>query len=1046
MPRGSKRKFEEVTTFYTVDERELDQATSLATVETLSASGRHVIRHEHPVYTPPSPPRLTTWTRPQPVPADFLYDTEPTEPEENVETAIPGSKQNKNERFLSTEHDSFLNEWTRLRDFFLNEFLWLEGPRNANMACAHCKRGDDNDGVYRCKDCVGEQLLCKRCCVKSHKHNPFHHIEFWNGHFFELTSLKNIGFILQLGHSSGSCKNPVAGPCDFVVIHTNGLHEVAVQFCMCENVQVAGNRLQQLLRLELYPATISMPSTCATFRALDHYHLLTLQSKIPGYDYYLSLEYLSNNAGLGPRHNRLKSFMRMVREWRHLKMLKRASRGHEAGGVAGTRTGELCMLCPACPQPGVNLPENWDDIPEDKKYIYNLFIAMDANFRLKCRAVSSNERDPALGSGWGYFVEDTAYCNMMLAYADQEEISTCTGFAAIEKANTKFSKGYAVTGIGMAVCARHGFILPNAAGDLQKGERYVNMDYIILSTLKFIIRHGQSISAFKSRNIWRGCKSKIPDGMKFVIPKYHFRAHKEKDHNKYSLNYVPGSGRVCGEQPECNWPKHEETAASTREMGPGSRHDTLEDHFAYANWCVYMSIGSLLHHQLKDAIKECAIQEDIYQGFEERLSPENVKAWTDEVVEFERDNSLPDPYYREPTGLTEADARLQLAEEDEKATHSGSLSLHQVTPAAMIVELLEIEEAQRRFKQKYPRAATHHTQNTAAQNTEVAEKRSMLRRRLTNIREVQAIYMPCILQLLARYLQDHGTQAQLQAQSSPMCPPEDEPLFLPYQLNLRELEGCIGDLASVEERVRNAQLYDALDKLRVHLHIKSRLVYFKNRQVRHQGPNTHARRKIDVNESKIVQYANKYRAARIAKLKLTGPGEWERQWKVLDRKDIRTMTIEDALMYLDEKGKMQVIPEGPREPSWIWMAADKEEVDGAVEEGMQDALCIEFLRARARAQRYREHINILREEQRRVLVTLEYNTQIWGRREREALESDAGDEYAMGRAAYAAEQADATSAQAEKADTGDEEPQQPLYVDMYDSDMEEDDEAEEENN
>ena len=54
------------------------------------------------------------------------------------------------------------------------------------------------------------------------------------------------------------------------------------------------------------------------------------------------------------------------------------------------------------------------------------------------------------------------------------QISNCTGFAAIKQANTRYNKGYAATGVGMVVCARHGFILPNSVGDLQKGERYVS--------------------------------------------------------------------------------------------------------------------------------------------------------------------------------------------------------------------------------------------------------------------------------------------------------------------------------------------------------------------------------------------------------------------------------------------------------------------------------------------------------------------------------------------------------------------------------------------
>ena len=38
-----------------------------------------------------------------------------------------------------------------------------------------------------------------------------------------------------------------------------------------------------------------------------------------------------------------------------------------------------------------------------------LFIALDANFRLRCHVVSNNEIDPSLSQGWGYFVEDTAF-------------------------------------------------------------------------------------------------------------------------------------------------------------------------------------------------------------------------------------------------------------------------------------------------------------------------------------------------------------------------------------------------------------------------------------------------------------------------------------------------------------------------------------------------------------------------------------------------------------------------------------------------------------
>jgi len=38
-----------------------------------------------------------------------------------------------------------------------------------------------------------------------------------------------------------------------------------------------------------------------------------------------------------------------------------------------------------------------------------LFVALDANFHLRCRAASNNENDPSLSQGWVYFVEDSAF-------------------------------------------------------------------------------------------------------------------------------------------------------------------------------------------------------------------------------------------------------------------------------------------------------------------------------------------------------------------------------------------------------------------------------------------------------------------------------------------------------------------------------------------------------------------------------------------------------------------------------------------------------------
>lgn len=63
-----------------------------------------------------------------------------------------------------------------------------------------------------------------------------------------------------------------------------------------------------------------------------------------------------------------------------------------------------------------------------------------------------------------------------------EQMSTYSGLTALDHANTKYSKGYATTGIVCTTC-RHEFILPEGAGPLQKGERSVSeyMAFIYLA-------------------------------------------------------------------------------------------------------------------------------------------------------------------------------------------------------------------------------------------------------------------------------------------------------------------------------------------------------------------------------------------------------------------------------------------------------------------------------------------------------------------------------------------------------------------------------------
>src|SRR5882672_9737161 len=62
---------------------------------------------------------------------------------------------------------------------------------------------------------------------------------------------------------------------------------------------------------------------------------------------------------IGSFQNRYRELLRVSRQWRNLQALKRFGFGH--GQSCDPGPGDLALFCPACPQPGINLPEGWEN-------------------------------------------------------------------------------------------------------------------------------------------------------------------------------------------------------------------------------------------------------------------------------------------------------------------------------------------------------------------------------------------------------------------------------------------------------------------------------------------------------------------------------------------------------------------------------------------------------------------------------------------------------------------------------------------------------------
>ncbi|KAI6018931.1 hypothetical protein BKA83DRAFT_4464834 [Pisolithus microcarpus] len=176
-------------------------------------------------------------------------------------------------------------------EIYLQELLQLEGRGDFINVCVEC---NTNSPLYRCRDCFGGWLLCQEYTILGHALVLLHCLEYWNGTFFQKTSLKSLGLCIQLGHIPGKiCGNP---KCtfndDFTVIDSHGIHAVAVDYCDCES---AKSLVQQLLQVSWFPAMVVNPHSVTTFHLLQEFQLLSFELKVSAYEFYQSLAHNSND-------------------------------------------------------------------------------------------------------------------------------------------------------------------------------------------------------------------------------------------------------------------------------------------------------------------------------------------------------------------------------------------------------------------------------------------------------------------------------------------------------------------------------------------------------------------------------------------------------------------------------------------------------------------------------------------------------------------------------------------------------------------------------
>ncbi|KAK0500977.1 hypothetical protein EDD18DRAFT_1101946 [Armillaria luteobubalina] len=750
-------------------------------------------------------------------------------------------------------------------------------------------RLETRTGSEICGSCEQNQPAGFRCCSCFNGRNLCRECMVNQHQDAPFHQIEDMGLKVQLGHPSGeACPYPRASGRQVVVIDVEGIHKLEVS----------------------------------------------------GYEYYQSLARLYDNSGSLMLPDLYQVFLCVIGEWQHIRMLKRHGQGNDLSGSEGTKAGDCVVHCLAC-------PSIWLD---------RLFVSVDANFRLKRFNISSDRRDPRLNKGYSYFIDSEIVNAHMEKFKDKiaEEKSTCNDHDAVKLTTMHGGKGMSVSGVGAVVCSHHECQWGSSVINLRKGKQQVRMDLPTLLTLKMeapkevVIAY--DIGCQWGKNLWKRINVYGPDltppqeqkDIVILVPKFHLPVHIVECQEEFSFAFELFVGETDGEATKRTWAISNPVASSTREMGPGSRQDTLDDHWSDHNW--RKNVGLFVSSAEDGKVR--------------------LQEWTEWVESWERRRSsgekVTNPYIPTVKPLTMASW----------GASTGTL----ISVNKMIADGLLAEQAQLDLQKETKALGPH---STDIQHVKVLDKTSRLRREINSWMDVQLVYM----------LEVHSIRGEQDRTAGGECVVVwNIDLLLPSTLLMNHNIMCDQQLLHYEWELRCAQATEALGIVR-------RKVILETYVVNHKGVYGHGQKirmasnnLLDVCRVEKTWSIAMYNRAHEALRRLAEPlgmTDWHKMFCVLRIEDAVPIAGLKQRKKRDTSSKETSGESTAPQLSWIWLIPGA--IDNSTPEGLQDTLRIEWCKLRARMQRWDEECRLLHEEMQRVVRSHEYNIKLWSDRANRSL-------------------------------------------------------------
>ncbi|KAH8976825.1 hypothetical protein EDB86DRAFT_2839044 [Lactarius hatsudake] len=718
------------------------------------------------------------------------------------------------------------------------------------------------------------------------------------------------------------------------IVNQTGVFDMDVLFCICPN---AGANDEQLLQAGLFPSTFKRIETAFTFSVLDDFLADNLECKTTAQQYYSKLQSITNQ--MFPQHvpNLYKQLLRASRQWRDLKNRIQSGLGHQNGGIPAT-DGSMAIFCPACPQLGINLPDDW---------------------KISGQEVS--------------------------------QPSTCNTYRAIEQANSSHPH-LDVTGIGATACC-HGFFVPTSVVDFQKGESICkalsyNMEDIPVALVMYDIMCQYGVH-FQQR-VERSPELSLSDSLQLQtgIGLFHIHGHQDSCLPRFSPSYIPGAKQVDGEIIETLWAPLNNVSHSIRGMSLAHCQEVLDAHMNHSNWKKMVRIVPSLLKWWKHMDTGIDLSADILDTLNTRFKTK-MKRWL-KAAKHAQSSRHEDPTVMDiydtmtPKAPSRAVIQQQLILEE-----SGDITTHgQTSWIACGIKIQELQLAIRYQIRAYGLKIT-------TEEIQVIENKRSRLQTLIDIFEHQGdsfLLQPLTddspISPLGDYAQydhledltnsedtdddhlEHGRcHTPLRAiDGSGMdgTNPEDFLVLLPSSLGW---EWCvrhgIQSLAGKEVQLRHAQASESIHEIRLALGFKSALFRTQVRPANSQQTKTRAWNAVHSVDTNVHEHARIYSMAQDACQKLRKAIPILQDLPKLHSKDLCVETLVLGSEQTGQRNKQQ---------SWIWGFGDTIGDDGT---WMDDFERDHWLHARAQFERWLEEQHSIHNEAKWIPAYFHAKAETW---------------------------------------------------------------------